>query len=474
MLAIAVLLTLFAGATWLSAVNPRAALLLIIFLVPWGGLVVDVGLRVVAWQLVLAPLCLTTLVRLSQPGWSPPRLVCGSLLGALALWAVCMSLLQLGFLPGVGSAGGVLRGPAARAIVQILFYLFGLSLAVLIPWLLNGIDDLKRAVRLYICSVVVLAIIGWLQLVIWYSTGSNPLPINVVSDALGGIAATYEGYFGFDAFTIYRMNSLAGEPRNLATALVLAMLIIQSIAMATPQVPGRKLAVIWVFMLISTLATFSTSAAVIWPVATATLLPVMWVLGIKVQRSRKSIIAGVLALVVPVTLGIVAAEAYGIPVLDLLAERTLERLTSDGAVEDFDLAITDYLRSDPAAAVTGVGLGNAHLYAMPFLDPLFALYAEGTVFTGKTTVVKMVSEIGAIGFGLFLLWYLSLVWQTRQVVRGHPEVAAAVPMAMMTIAVYLNTNQIAGEALLMAGGMALLVASLRQPEAPALPEAVPA
>lgn len=474
MLAITVLLTLFAAATWLAAVNPRWAMLLVIFLMPWVGLVIDVGLRVLAWQLVLAPLCLMTLLRLCQPGWNPPRLAGGTLLAALALYAVCLSLWQLGFLPGVGNTGGALRGPAARAVVQIVFYLFALSLAVLVPWLLNGIDDLKRAVRLYICSAVVLAIIGWIQLAIWYSTGSNPLPINIVSDALGGVAATYEGYFGFNAITIYRMNSLAGEPRNLATALVLAMLMIQSIAIATPKVPGRKLAAIWFFLLVSVLATFSTSAAVIWPVATAALLPVMLVMGIRIQRSRRSIIAGVLAIVVPVTLGIVAAEAYGIPVLDLLAERTLERLTSDGAVEDFDLAITDYLRSQPSAAVTGVGLGNAHLYAMPYLDPLFALYAEGTVFTGKTTVVKMVSEIGFIGFGLYLAWYLSLVWQTRQAVRNRPELAAAVPMAMMTLAVYLNTNQIGGEALLMGGGMALLVGTLRQPEAAALPRAVPA
>ena len=474
MLAVAVLLTLFAGATWLSAVNPRAALLLVVFLLPWIGLVIDVGLRVTAWQLVLAPLCLMTLVRLSQPGWSPPRLVGGTLMAAMALWAIRLSLLQLGFLPGVQSAGGELRGPAGRAVSQILFYLLGLSLAVLVPWLLNGAEDLKRAVRLYICAAVVLAVIGWIQIAVWYSTGSNPLPINVVSEALGGDAYTYEGYFGFNAITIYRMNSLAGEPRNLANVLVLAMLMIQSIAMATPKVPGRKLAAIWFFLLASTLATFSTGAAIIWPVATAALIPVMLVLGIKVQRSRRSIITAVLAVVVPIVVGVAAAEASGIPVLDLIAERTLERLTNDGAVEDFDLAITDYLRSDPAAAVTGVGLGNAHLYATPFLDPLFALYAEGKIFTGKTTVVKMVSEVGIIGFGLFLLWYLSLVWQTRQVVRSQPDLAAAVPIAMMALAVYLNTNQMVGEVLLIAGGMSLLVATLRKPAPPLLPEAVPA
>lgn len=464
MLALAVILPVFAVLTWLAAVNPRATLLLAIFLIPWGGLDVDVGLRIVAWQVVLAPLCLITLLRLTQPGWQPPRLAGGTLLAALVLYAVCWSLLQIGFLPGTAGTGGALRGPVARAVAQILLYLFALSFAVLVPWLLGGVDDLKRALRLYLASVAVLAAIGWVQLAIWYGTGSNPLPVNAVNVALGGRnAEAYEGLFNFEAFNIYRMNSLAGEPRNLATALVLAMLFIQSIALATPRAPGWKLAALWGFLLVSVLATFSTSAALIWPVATAALLPVMWLFGIKVQRSRRSLVAGALLVIMPVVIGIGAAEASGIPVVNILAERTFERLTNDGAVEDFDLAITDYLRANPASAVTGVGLGNAHLYATPYLDPLFALYAEGNVFTGKTTVVKMISEIGLIGFCLFLGWYLSLVWRSRQVVRDHPELAAAVPMAMMMLAVLLNTNQVGGEALTMAGSLSLIIMALHRP-----------
>lgn len=465
---------MFTSMTWLSIVNPRAALFTVIFLIPWGGLDVDVGLRIVAWQLVLAPLCIVTALRLTQPGWRPPRLAGGALLAVLAFYAVSWSLLQLGLLPLVAAGDSVWRGPQARAIIQIMLFLFSLSPVVLVPWLFNGADDLKRAIRIYFASLLVLVLIGWFQIILWYGFGTNPLPVGAFNLALGGSEDfVREGQFSFEVFKIYRMNSLAGEPRGLAIPLILGMLFIQAIALATRDVPGWTLGGIWVVLLLSTLATFSTSAALIWPIATAALLPVMWLFGIKVQRSRRSIVAGALAIILPIVVGIGAAEASGIPVLDLLAERTIERLTNDGAVEDFDLAITDFLRANPAAAATGIGLGNAHLYATPYLDPLFALYAEGAVFTGKTSVVKIVSELGFIGLGLFLLWYVTLTFRARDALRHQPDLIALVPIAMMTLAVLLNTNQVAAETYTIAGGMMMLVAAQRRAAAARLIPAPP-
>lgn len=463
MLALAFVVIMFSGSTWLSIVNPRAALFTVIFLTPWGGLDIDVGLRIVAWQLVLAPLCILTALRLTQPGWRPPHLAGGSLLAVLALYATCWSLLQLGVLPLVAAGDSVWRGAQARAVIQIMLFLFSLSPVVLVPWLFNGAEDLKRALRIYIASLLVLGVIGWFQIILWYGFGTNPMPVGAFNLALGGSEDfVREGQFSFEVFKIYRMNSLAGEPRGLAVPLILGMLFIQAIALATRDIPGWTLSGIWVFLLLTTLATFSTSAALIWPIATAALLPVMWVFGIKVQRSQRAIVAGALAVILPIVIGIGAAEASGIPVLDLLAERTLDRLTNDGAVEDFDLAITDYLRANPASAATGVGLGNAHLYATPYLDPLFALYAEGAIFTGKTSVVKIVSELGFIGLGLFLLWYVTLTFRTRDATRGQPDLAATVPIAMMALAVLLNTNQIFTEVWTIAGGMMMLVAAQRR------------
>jgi hypothetical protein len=47
-MAFAVILAILVGMGWLSALQPRAALLVTIFLIPWGGLDFDAGLRLTA------------------------------------------------------------------------------------------------------------------------------------------------------------------------------------------------------------------------------------------------------------------------------------------------------------------------------------------------------------------------------------------------------------------------------------------
>ncbi len=458
-MAAVLLLGVFLAALVGAALAPRAVLLLAIFLIPWGGLDVDIGLRITAYQLVLAGLVATTLVRLTRPGWQPAAIAGGGLLLAMAVHAAVWSLVQLGFIPLLAIGDGALRGPQARAAIQILLYLFSLSPAVLVPLLLSGPGDVTRAFRVYLASLTVLAVIGWLQVVVWYGTGTNPLPVGAVNIALGGsLAYLREGAFTFDSLNIYRMNSLAGEPRNLATALILGLLALQALALAAPRPPGWRLALLWLFLLASTLLTFSTSGAVGWVAGTAVLLPALWVSGLRVARRPATIAAALLAIVVPLAGAVVAAEAAGVPVINLLAERTLDRLENNGAVEDFDVAIVRWLNADPAAIVTGVGLGNVHLYASRFLDPIVALYAEGQVFTGKTSIVRITSELGAIGLALFLGWYLNLCRLARAGIAGQPQLAPALPIALATLVIFLSTNQVAGEVWALGGGLAVLAA----------------
>jgi hypothetical protein len=451
-----------AALTSLAALRPGAAVLMMVFFAAWGGLDIDIGLRLTLFQLTLAPLCLVVLLRLTQPGWDPPRIAAGGLLLVLVLHAIIWSLLQFGFFPIVSVGDSAARAPNARAITQILVFLLTLAPAVIVPWLATSTAAVERLFRVYLASLVVLAGIGWLQLAIWYGLGFNPIPIGAFGVALGG-AETYvrEGRFSFESLNIYRMNSFAGEPRQLGIAMVLGMLFIQAVALARRVPPDWRLAALWVFFLASTIATFSTSAAIAWALGTAVLLPTLWLFGIPLQRQAGTLAAGALAIMLPLGLATAAAEANGIPILDLLAERTFERLESSGAVEDHDLAIIDYLKAAPASAVTGVGLGNAHLYATPYLDPLFALYSEGQVFVGKTSVVRMISELGLIGFGLFMLWYLGLAGQTRRAIGDDPELAAAVPIAVAMLMVFMLTSLLTNELYTVAGAMAALCGARR-------------
>ena len=311
---------------------------------------------------------------------------------------------------------------------------------VLTPLIIKSRDDVLRMGRLYVAAAVVLGIIGWMQLFIWYATGSNPIPIEAFNGALGGINSTENsGSFGFEALNIYRMNSLAGEPRELGAGISLALLLVQSFALTTPRLPAGRLALIWGFLFATLLATYSTSGIGLWLIASMTLIPACWLFRVRIERSPRQLLVTAAAVLVPLVLVVTVVQMSGLDIIGLLTERTLGRLGSDGAIEDFDLAILSYLAAEPTSAITGVGLGNAHLYAMPYLDPLFALYAEGNVFNAKTLYVRLISEIGIIGLALFLSWYGWLAIQVRLALPGRTALAAIIPMAGATLVVNLGT-----------------------------------
>ncbi len=474
-MALLVVCLFFAVMTGVAIANARVALLVTIFLVPWSGLDVDVGLRITAYQVSLAALLAVTFVRLTQPGLAPQRIAAGTLFATFLLYAVVWSLLQIGFLPQVEVITIGLRGPLVRAFIQILLFIFAITPVVLIPMYSRDRDDILVMGRLYLMSVVVLTLIGWLQLAGWYATGSNPLPIGALGNALGSLY--YEarsGSFALDALNIYRMNSFAGEPRDLGIDIILAMILVQAYALTVVRPRTWAVALLWLFLFISMLATFSTSAIGLLIIASAALLPACWTFRVKIQRRTSSLFGVAAAFIVPMLLLVVGLEAYGIPVINILSERTVERLSSDGAIEDFDLAILGYLNAAPGSAVTGVGLGNIHLYATPYLDPLFALYAEGNVFVAKTQYLRFISEIGVIGLALFLGWYLQLTILARRAIAGLPELAPLIPTVAGVLVICMGTFQAITLGYVLAGVMATLCAIKGRESVPVqVPPAMP-
>jgi O-antigen ligase len=109
-------------------------------------------------------------------------------------------------------------------------------------------------------------------------------------------------------------------------------------------------------------------------------------------------------------------EAADIPIGDILLARTIDRIgqSEAGGLEDFDDAIVTYLSEHPTSAVTGVGLGNMHLYANSYLTPEVAEYASGTAFSAKAQYLRFISEIGLIGLALFLLWFWDVIRQVKE------------------------------------------------------------
>ena len=453
----------------LAIYSLRAALLLSVFMLPWTGLDIDIGLRLTTYQLVIMPIVVVAVLRLLQPGFTPPPIPAGGWFAVFMLYAVIWSLLQLGFIPQLKVGDSVLRSPSVRALLQIGVFLFAIVPVVLTPLAIDRADDILRMGRLFIASMVVLALIGWVQLAIWYVTGNNPIPIEAFGAAFGGLNADdRSGAFGVDALYIYRMNSLAGEPRELAIGLVVALLLIQAHALTAVRVPALRLATLWAFLFLSLLATFSTSGFVIFVIASLATLPGCWLFRVAVRRSGRVMALAASAVIAPFALAITVIQSSGFDIIAVLASRTIERLTSDGAVEDFDRAIIAFFEVHPDSIIGGLGLGNVHLYAGAYLDPLFALYAEGNVFIGKTFYLRYISEIGIIGFALLIMWFAMLMIRTRIAVGQRPDLAGVVPVAGTVLVAAMSTSLLTPAVYAVAGAMAAAcVIAWRSASAPA-------
>jgi hypothetical protein len=451
-----VIVAVLMAAFVLALYSPRAALLTGLFFGNWGGLDVDLGLRLTAYQLVLAPLCVVSLVRLLYPGQVPRALHLGWPFVAMLLYVVINSAFQVAGLPGVAINNSIFRTPEVRATIQIVLYLFSVSPVVLVPWLFRGTEDALLLFRIWFVSTLMLAVFGFAQLAVYYTTGYNPIPLGFMNVALGGSAPWLrEGIVNLDGLFIYRMNSFAAEPRYLGTAFGLAMVAVQGLALALPVVKPWRLLGVWLLLLAALVLTYSTSGIAILVLGSLVLLPALWLCRVPVQRSLPTVGGVAMAVVLALGGALVVANDAGIPVFELLSERTVARISFDEALEDFDLAIAKWLADEPWRLWFGGGVGNAHLYSQPYLLPEHAAYSEGQVYTAKTLVLRIVSEQGLVGMGLFLIFYLSRMLRAEWV-RRAPELMPMLPLALTLLAMAMASSQILTEVWFTAGTLVML------------------
>jgi hypothetical protein len=438
-----------------GAYDPKRVILLAVFLAPWHGLDVDIGVRVTAYQCALLACLLGMGIRLCLGYLTTSNRSVGFWILAYVFWTVGVSLVQIPLLREASVEGGAFRAPIVRAIIQIPVFLLAMSPVILVPLVLKLRSDIFEVGKVYLISCVVLAIIGWFQLAVWISTGNNPLPIGYVNELLGGMGPTYEGITSIGDELTFRMNSLGGEPKYLGVSLVISVVLLQQQLYYLTDGNVRLIG-LWLFLLIAAYATLSTSAIYLWVIAS--LLQALLILQ-KAERgspARARPIASAVLLLVGLLAAVVIAfesiiEDDQMLLLAVLYARTLGRSDDSVIIEDFDEAILTLLWENPLLAIVGVGLGNVHLFANEYLAPLFAEYARDTAFTAKAGYLRLVSECGIIGLVLFCL---AIVENARKLLRRSKYLTLApdqiwnVNVAHLTIVVgvgYLATSLIAGQ-----------------------------
>jgi hypothetical protein len=276
---------------------------------------------------------------------------------------------------------------------------------LVVPFILYKNLDILLAAKVYILSCVILAILGWFQLVCWYSLHWNPFPIGLLKSPWVG--EVQEGIAVYEGFALYRMNSLGGEPKNLAQGLAVALILLQTVQVYWSMTYKHRLILIWAFLFLSMLLTLSTSGLVLWIVGTAILWAFTAIAKIGYMH-RISLFRASIIQVVPVVATLIVTALFvwtteirkGINWLEVVEERT----TGRDFIEDFDIAIIDFLADQPSYIWMGVGLGNIHLYANDYLPKVAVRYAHDTAFVAKSGYLKLLSEVGLVGLTLFLIW----------------------------------------------------------------------
>lgn len=465
MTAFALIFALAVISFWLSLQRPRLILYTAVFLAPWQGLDVDVGLRITAYLVVFTPLAVVTLLRVLEKGTLafPLTRAYGYFL-LFAVYAVVWSLFQLPFLPHAEVAGGEFRSPVFRAVMQIPMFLVSISPVFLVPQLLRHPTQLISLARVYLLSSTVLAVLGWVQLFTWYSTGWNPMPIGLTDSLLGGMGeGVREGMFEYESL-IYRMNSLAGEPKNLGAALAVAMLFIQAWWHNGGRRTTRTL-LLWLFLAASGIATFSTTAIYLWLIGSVALAILTLTRAFRRHYGwRRAQLGSALSLILIIT-GVTTVATYSSTsaesgsLIGLLHTRTIGR---EGIVEDFDDAVLQYLADEPMKAILGVGMGNVHLYADAYLATAVAIYAGGTSFVAKSGYLRTVSELGILGLALWFTWALRQIREAGMVLgSAYPQkddlLLMAIPNAsLIMILLFLGSGMVATQFYFVVGACAVL------------------
>jgi hypothetical protein len=443
-----------------ATLRARTVLLAAVFMASWHGLAVDVGVNIHPFHVLLTVLVGILLFDRDRPQRSAHAAASFWFIAFVAYGAL-RTFLEIPFLPQTSPvfAGG-LREPVYRASAQIIRFLLDVSPVLIVGWVIRSSEDLTKIGRTYVISALVLAVIGWWQLAYWRATGANPLPIEFASAMLGLTGARDASFVSGDQM-ITRMNSLGGEPRDLAASLSVALILIQAVALERGIFKNKKMLSVWFFLFASLLATFSTQG---W---------VMWLFGTGVQwLTSKSRLTSGIALASFTALFLIGGSLVfpddGGGWMQILAERTVER-TEFSTGEDFDQAVFRFLVDQPEYFLFGVGLGNAHLFAYDYLSADALEYAYAGTFQAKTGVLRIVSELGVVGLLLFLAWFRSefraISAGARSILSGdfeeEPRVLAGVlpKVAIVMLALYLARGNILAATTFVLLGSARVIAT---------------
>jgi len=444
--------------------RPIQLLALAVFFLPWKALSLDLGARVSFYRVILLTMaCVAVLHLVVRRNTCRERLK-PHLARSLPLFAYVFGLavIQLPWLPKLQIVGGPLRAPAIRALLEPAWFFLLLSPALLLPIWVTMPRVLSRLSRTYLLSLLILSLIGWVQLGVWLASGSNILPLDLLlsvrASSLGAAHSLRAGVVHFRGTAILRMNSLAGEPKYFGQSLALGLILLQvgwDEALRARKTRVRTLG-LWFLFFLTMLATLSTSGFYLWLLGTATYLVLRLTPYLSRSLPHRRKLASIGAPAVLIGVGVLFVFLYNPTLRHTLTALARMRTVSRSPLEDFDQAIFRFLRHSPKRALVGTGVGNANLYAMPYLPPFARAYAQNTAFAAKIGILRIVSETGILGLLIFVGWHIKESKALARHALLSPKSAIVLVLATSTFLMLLARTEMLPYYAWCLGGVAAL------------------
>lgn len=281
-----------------------------------------------------------------------------------------------------------------RYIYQLGLFLITVNLILWPIYVLRNDDDISKLFRIVFYSVAVLSILGLFQELSIMFFNNDPFPIHRPEgfDYEGGSLVIPKGE------TIRRINSLAGEPKHLAIALIIGMVVILLHRLNGKNIIRFDLFFFTLFLACLVL-TYSTTGYIWYGVV---MFLLMMLYGFKLSRNIMALL-----IAASITMAVVHYSTGGEPTPYIM--KTINKT----GLEVQDEAVLNFLLNEPYYAITGLGLGNVHFYADKYLPPGLPIFRD-TPFKGNTGLLFLLGDTGFIGLLILFLFISGLIKSTTR------------------------------------------------------------
>lgn len=384
---------------FLSFKNKKYLVYGYVFSLPWGGLLIDVGVQLTIDRFISFIMLLLAVPLIGKLAKLGPVFI------FLIYAFVVTCVLSLLFLPETANEFPPLRGKYRWAI-QIAMWSLMLA-PVFFFQTLKKIGEIQKIYKILLISVIILCVLGCVQVLSYFLFNFDPFPIGILSSE----EVQKQGIFVFKGTPILRMSSLGGEPKHIAYSIVtvLSIMYIQILYDRNRRSISKKELIIFLFLFLSLVLTFSTQGFILL------LVDLFFIMFVSVYVLKDIRIKKVIYVVFLLFILLYLLFYFERNILLLLQERTIVRLQETGFIEDWNKAVLGFLREHPKYWLTGVGLGNIHLYAQNYIPAQAPLYMSENVFVAKSGFFRLISEVGFIGFLFFSYAYFKPVFALKKI-----------------------------------------------------------